>query len=81
MSTESDHNDNSGGSAADDPFAGWAEALEEQKRVDGQTIDAEQVNDIMAGRPPRPPKPASGPPSRPKDDAPGAAPTAPAPAA
>ena len=27
MSTESDNNDNSGGSAADDPFAGWAEAL------------------------------------------------------
>ena len=49
--------------------------------LEWETIDAEQVNDIMAGRPPRPPKPASAPPSRPKDDAPGAAPTAPAPAA
>ncbi|MBV2264128.1 MAG: ATP-dependent zinc metalloprotease FtsH [Thauera sp.] len=49
--------------------------------LEWETIDAEQVNDIMAGRPPRPPKPASVPPSRPKDDAPGAAPTAPAPAA
>ena len=49
--------------------------------LEWETIDAEQVNDIMAGRPPRPPKPASAPSSRPKDDAPGAAPTAPAPAA
>lgn len=49
--------------------------------LEWETIDAEQVNDIMAGRPPRPPKPATVPPSRPKDDAPGAAPTAPAPAA
>ena len=49
--------------------------------LEWETIDAEQVNDIMAGRPPRPPKPAAVPPSRPKDDAPGAAPTAPAPAA
>ncbi|MHB1374179.1 MAG: ATP-dependent zinc metalloprotease FtsH [Thauera sp.] len=49
--------------------------------LEWETIDAEQVNDIMAGRPPRPPKPASTPTARPKDDAPGAAPTAPAPAA
>ncbi|MBP7614062.1 MAG: ATP-dependent zinc metalloprotease FtsH [Thauera sp.] len=49
--------------------------------LEWETIDAEQVNDIMAGRPPRPPKPVSVPPSRPKDDAPGAAPTATAPAA
>lgn len=53
MSTESDHNDNSDGSAADDPFAGWAEALEEQKRVDGQTIDAEQGGPL-SGEPARP---------------------------
>ncbi len=49
--------------------------------LEWETIDAEQVNDIMAGRPPRPPKPAGTPTARPKDDAPGAAPTAPAPAA
>ncbi len=36
MSTEGDNNnnDNDGKSAADDPFAGWAEALEEQKSSD-----------------------------------------------
>jgi len=49
--------------------------------LEWETIDADQVNDIMAGRPPRPPKPAGTPTVRPKDDAPGAAPTAPAPAA
>ncbi|MFT3757701.1 ATP-dependent zinc metalloprotease FtsH [Thauera sp.] len=49
--------------------------------LEWETIDAEQVNDIMAGRPPRAPKPLASPPSRPTDDAPGAAPTAPAPAA
>jgi cell division protease FtsH len=49
--------------------------------LEWETIDADQVNDIMAGRPPRPPKPVSMPPSRSKDDAPGAAPTATAPAA
>jgi flagellar motor switch protein FliN/FliY len=38
MSTESDNKDGSG----DDPFAGWAEALEEQKRTDGDPADAEQ---------------------------------------
>jgi cell division protease FtsH len=43
-----------------------------------ETLDADQLNDIMAGKPPRPPKPASSPtpPSPPKDDAHGA--TAPA---
>ena len=49
--------------------------------LEWETIDADQVNDIMAGRPPRPPKPVNAPTVRPKDDAPGAAPTAPAPAA
>ena len=28
--------------------------------LDWETLDAEQVNDIMAGRPPRPPKPSGG---------------------
>jgi cell division protease FtsH len=39
-----------------------------------ETIDADQINDIMAGLPPRPPKPAPAPPQQPpKPDAPGAA--------
>jgi cell division protease FtsH len=33
--------------------------------LEWETIDAEQVNDIMSGRPPRPPKPASAPSSPP----------------
>ncbi|MGH8675661.1 MAG: ATP-dependent zinc metalloprotease FtsH, partial [Burkholderiales bacterium] len=43
-----------------------------------ETLDADQINDIMAGKPPRPPKPSSSqtPPSAAKDDAHGA--TAPA---
>ena len=49
MSTESDNNDNSGGSAADDPFAGWAEALEEQKGAGAQTADAEQGGPLSGG--------------------------------
>ncbi len=45
-----------------------------------ETIDADQINDIMAGLPPRPPKPVAQPPQQPpKPDAPGA--TAPAAAA
>ncbi|MBS0391780.1 MAG: flagellar motor switch protein FliN [Proteobacteria bacterium] len=43
MSTDSGHNGGQGGgAAADDPFGGWAEALEEQKTNDARTIDAEQ---------------------------------------
>jgi cell division protease FtsH len=42
-----------------------------------ETLDADQLNDIMAGLPPRPPKPVQTPPQPPKTDAPGA----PAPAA
>jgi cell division protease FtsH len=39
-----------------------------------ETIDADQINDIMAGRPPRPPKPAQAPTQQPpKPDVPGAA--------
>jgi cell division protease FtsH len=46
-----------------------------------ETIDADQINDIMEGKPPRPPKPSSAPvkPST-GDNTPGAAPTATAPA-
>ena len=46
-----------------------------------ETIDADQINDIMEGKPPRPPKPssASAKPST-GDNTPGAAPTATAPA-
>lgn len=48
MSTESDHNGPDGG-AEDDPFAGWAEALDEQKRADTQTVDAEQGGPLSGG--------------------------------
>jgi cell division protease FtsH len=51
--------------------------------LEWETIDAEQIGDIMAGRPPRPPKPAQEPEPHPSDAAPpgAAAPNAPAPAA
>jgi cell division protease FtsH len=29
--------------------------------MEWETIDADQINDIMAGKPPRPPKPAQAP--------------------
>ena len=45
--------------------------------LDFETLDADQLNDIMAGLPPRPPKPVQAQPQPPKTDAPGA----PAPAA
>ncbi|MBI5109285.1 MAG: ATP-dependent metallopeptidase FtsH/Yme1/Tma family protein [Rhodocyclales bacterium] len=45
-----------------------------------ETIDADQINDIMAGLPPRPPKPSSSVPTSRGDNAPGPEPTAPAPA-
>jgi cell division protease FtsH len=45
-----------------------------------ETIDADQINDIMAGLPPRPPKPSSAPPAPWTDSTPGPEPTAPAPA-
>jgi cell division protease FtsH len=48
--------------------------------LEWETIDADQINDIMAGQPPRPPKPTS-PPNKPSaDNSPGAAPNATAPA-
>jgi len=47
--------------------------------LEWETIDAEQIDDIMAGKPPRPPKPSmSTPRSAPPTDAPGAEPSAPA---
>jgi cell division protease FtsH len=53
-----------------------------QALLEWETLDAEQLNDIMAGRAPRQPKPTSQPSKRSKgDDAPGAEPNAPAPAA
>ncbi|MGD9773965.1 flagellar motor switch protein FliN [Diaphorobacter sp.] len=53
MSTESDHNDNpagDGASAADDPFAGWAEALQEQKNADEQA-QAMEMGGPLSGEP------------------------------
>ncbi|HZV53438.1 MAG TPA: cell division protein FtsH, partial [Rhodocyclaceae bacterium] len=41
-----------------------------------ETIDADQINDIMEGKPPRPPKPSSGPSKPSPDSTPGAAPGA-----
>lgn len=53
-----------------------------QALLEWETLDAEQINDIMEGKPPRPPKQAGEPPKRPRDDAPPSAePNAPAPAA
>jgi cell division protease FtsH len=43
-----------------------------------ETIDADQINDIMAGKPPRPPKPAQAPQQPPQAGAPGAPEPAPA---
>ena len=49
--------------------------------LEWETIDSDQVNDIMAGRPPRPPKPAaSAPPSGPQGSAPAAPTPTPTPA-
>jgi cell division protease FtsH len=45
-----------------------------------ETIDADQINDIMAGKPPRPPKPTSAPVKPAGDNTPGPEPTATAPA-
>ena len=49
MATEEDNKD----AGADDPFAGWAEALEEQKRTDEKPADAEQGGPL-SGDPVRP---------------------------
>ncbi|MGL1832692.1 ATP-dependent zinc metalloprotease FtsH [Rhodocyclaceae bacterium SMB388] len=52
-----------------------------QALLEWETLDSDQINDIVEGRPPRPPKQVASPPPRPKDDAPGAEPNAPAPVA
>ena len=41
--------------------------------LEWETIDADQIGDIMAGKPPRPPKPAQTPQQPPQTGAPGAA--------
>ena len=45
--------------------------------LEWETIDADQVNDIMAGKPPRPPRPAAPPSTKPpsEDNTPTPAPT------
>jgi cell division protease FtsH len=49
--------------------------------LEWETLDAEQIDDIMAGKPPRPPKPTqSAPRASTPSDTPGAEPSAPAPA-
>ena len=50
--------------------------------MEWETIDSDQIKDIMEGKPPRPPKPTSAPPAAPADggSTPGAAPNAAAPA-
>ncbi|MEN3111758.1 ATP-dependent zinc metalloprotease FtsH [Uliginosibacterium paludis] len=49
--------------------------------LEWETIDADQIRDIMEGRPPRPPKPPAGLTPPRQDEGPGAAPAAPAPIA
>ncbi|WP_298207779.1 flagellar motor switch protein FliN [Acidovorax sp.] len=52
MSTEEENKENKDG-AAEDPFAGWAEALEEQKSTEGKPEDGEQGGPL-SGEPVRP---------------------------
>ena len=51
-----------------------------QALLEWETLDADQINDIMAGQPPREPKRPVPPASTPADNSPGAAPRAAAPA-
>jgi cell division protease FtsH len=51
-----------------------------QALLEWETLDADQLNDIMAGKPPREPKRSAPPASTPADNSPGAAPNAAAPA-
>ncbi len=44
--------------------------------LEWETLDSDQINDIMEGRPPRPPKPAQPPAPQPRDSTPTAAATA-----
>jgi len=74
----------------DDQFALARRLLEENRDkveamtkalLEWETIDADQINDIMEGKPPRAPKPSAAPPKSPaSDSSPGAAPNAAAPA-
>ncbi len=48
--------------------------------LEWETLDADQLNDIMEGKPPRPPKATGSTPRTPADNSPGAAPNATAPA-
>ena len=48
--------------------------------LEWETLDADQINDIMAGNPPRAPKPTTPPQKPTPDSSPGAAPSATAPA-
>jgi cell division protease FtsH len=48
--------------------------------LEWETIDADQINDIMDGKPPRAPKPSNAPPKPTVGGTPGPAPSAPAPA-
>jgi cell division protease FtsH len=50
---------------------------DDRRLLEWETIDAEQINDIMAGKPPRPPKPGSGFPAKPEEKAAEAAPAEP----
>jgi hypothetical protein len=53
----------------------------QQRLLELETIDADQINDIMEGKPPRPPKQPQAPsPSKPDHNTPDAAPSATAPA-
>jgi cell division protease FtsH len=45
-----------------------------QALLEWETIDADQINDIMAGRPPKPPRPVNVPPPKPDDHPPAASP-------
>jgi len=51
-----------------------------QALLEWETLDADQINDIMAGQPPREPKRTTPPAGTPADNSPGAAPNAAAPA-
>ena len=44
--------------------------------LEWETLDADQINDIMDGNPPRPPKPTSQQPKRPNDSSSGPEPSA-----
>ena len=49
MATDNGNKDN----GADDPFAGWAEALEEQKATDAKAVEDDEQGGPLSGNPPR----------------------------